>query len=100
MFLIKCPWCGDRDMVEFTYGGDATKKHPEDMAAASLDEWNAYVYERDNPCGPHWEYWHHVNGCRQWLMVHRDTLTHEILETATPTEKDVKKPWAGKGEQA
>jgi sarcosine oxidase subunit delta len=24
------------------------------------------------------ETWHHVNGCRMWLVVERDTMTHEI----------------------
>ena len=28
MMLIPCPWCGPRNQVEFTYGGDATVKRP------------------------------------------------------------------------
>ena len=65
MLLIKCPWCGERDMVEFTHGGDATKVYPKDDATPR--EWHKFVYLRDNPCGEHDEYWHHVAGCRQWL---------------------------------
>ncbi|MGH6943144.1 MAG: sarcosine oxidase subunit delta, partial [Geminicoccaceae bacterium] len=42
--------------------------------------WQAYVYERVNPRGPHREYWQHVLGCRQWLVVTRDTARHEITE--------------------
>ena len=90
MFIIKCPWCGERDMVEFTYAGDATKTHPENLSEAELDAWNDYVYARKNPRGPHWEYWHHSNGCRQYVAVKRDTVTHEILETATPAELALK----------
>ncbi len=50
--------------------------------------WQAYVYERANPRGPHQEYWHHVAGCRQWLVVSRDTLSHEVQASALaePTE--------------
>ena len=24
------------------------------------------------------ETWHHTNGCRMWLVIERDTMTHEI----------------------
>ena len=40
------------------------------------------VYLRDNPAGPHFELWYHGSGCRSWLRVHRNTLTHEILGVA------------------
>lgn len=80
MLRIPCPWCGQRNMVEFTYGGDASRPHP--GPAAGPAEYFEHVYLRANPCGPHLEYWHHVNGCRQWLRVKRDTLTHEVLAAA------------------
>lgn len=79
MFVIKCPYCGERDVIEFAYGGDATKAYPSD--GASEQEWHAYVYERGNPRGWHEEWWHHVHGCRQWAKVRRNTLTHEIDDT-------------------
>ena len=82
MLLIPCPWCGPRAQVEFTYGGDATVKRPAPDAA--VDAWAAFVYQRDNPAGPHDELWFHGAGCRQWLRVRRDTRTHEILESAPP----------------
>ena len=82
MLRIRCPWCGDRDMVEFTYGGDAINKRPADSPDTEEAQWFDYVYGRDDPRGPHLEYWHHVNGCRQWIKVKRDTITHEILATA------------------
>jgi len=28
MIRIKCPYCGERDHSEFTYGGDASIKYP------------------------------------------------------------------------
>ena len=82
MLLINCPWCGARDMVEFTHGGDATKVYPKDPDAVTAEEWHEFVYLRDNPCGVHDEYWHHIAGCRQWLKLRRDTTSHDILATA------------------
>jgi methylglutamate dehydrogenase subunit B len=77
MLRICCPVCGLRDETEFAYGGDATLVRPahDDTDAA---KWLDYVFLRDNPRGPHREYWQHVHGCRQVLMVERNTLTHEI----------------------
>jgi len=37
-----------------------------------------YGYLRDNPAGPHRELWYHEQGDRSWLVVTRDTRTHEI----------------------
>jgi sarcosine oxidase subunit delta len=84
MLRINCPWCGVRNEDEFSYGGDATVARPADDA--SQDEWYEYVYTRNNPAGRHSEYWHHVNGCRAWIKVERDTVTHEIfsIEPASP----------------
>ena len=79
MFLIHCPYCGDCDVTDFSYGGDATLQRP--AADARFDDWYDYVYLRSNPKGVHDEYWHHVAGCRQWLKVRRDTVTHAILAT-------------------
>jgi sarcosine oxidase subunit delta len=36
------------------------------------------VYLRDNPAGPCRELWFHAAGCHSWLVVERDTRTHEI----------------------
>ena len=57
MLLITCPWCGPRAHIEFTYGGDATVDRPADPDAVSADEWLDHVYLRDNPRGPHNEWW-------------------------------------------
>ncbi|MBX6323504.1 MAG: sarcosine oxidase subunit delta, partial [Rhodospirillaceae bacterium] len=76
MLRIDCPFCGPRDHAEFAYGGDATRERP--PLDADIETWYAYVFLRENPRGPTREFWHHVHGCRQWLVVERDTLTHEI----------------------
>lgn len=79
--IITCPYCGPRDLAEFTYQGDANRSRPD---PASTDEvaWHAWVYERPNPAGWHREFWQHSGGCRAHLLVHRNTLTHEIGEIA------------------
>lgn len=81
MMQIRCPWCGDRAQIEFSYGGDGSVQRPRDPEAVSSEEWFAYVYLRRNEKGPHLELWQHIAGCRRWLLVRRDTLTHEIEET-------------------
>ncbi|MEO7966973.1 MAG: sarcosine oxidase subunit delta, partial [Gemmatimonadaceae bacterium] len=43
-------------------------------------EWARVLFYRSNPAGQYAERWIHVNGCRQWLHVVRDTLTHEISQ--------------------
>jgi heterotetrameric sarcosine oxidase delta subunit len=82
MLRIACPYCGERDHVEFVYGGDATEPFP-DLSIADIHPWVEYVFLRDNPVGAHSEYWQHQSGCRQWLRVVRDTVTHRI-HSVTP----------------
>ena len=74
---INCPHCGNRDSGEFHYFGDASRERPA-LTDTDVERWYAYVFERDNPKGPHQEFWMHLHGCRQWLVVERDTFTHEI----------------------
>ena len=87
--LIPCPICGLRDHGEFTYGGDATVRRPA-ISNGEAADWNAYVYDRANPRGPHSEYWHHVHGCRHFMIVERDTQTHAVGEARLIG------PWAGR----
>lgn len=84
--LIKCPWCGDRPLQDFSYQGDATVVRPRDPMAVSDAEWHDFVYLRDNPRGWHDEIWHHIQGCRKHFKVRRHTVTHQIADTAPMTE--------------
>jgi heterotetrameric sarcosine oxidase delta subunit len=43
-----------------------------------MDAWMDYVYLRDNPRGNYTEYVHHSGGCRAWLVVTRNTDTHQV----------------------
>ena len=88
---IKCPYCGIRPIEEFAMQGDAGKMRPASGDPAEMDatltaEWHDYVYLRDNPKGRIEEYWHHAGGCRSWLVVTRDTVTHEVTSVVTASE--------------
>jgi len=78
MLLIPCPWCGKRDEIEFSYGGQAGVLYPEDPAALSDEAWAEWLFVRANPKGPFAERWVHTQGCRRWFQLVRDTATHEI----------------------
>ena len=84
--LIKCPYCGERPSEEFTCLGDAKPKRPETNDPDSMGDWYAYVYLRDNIKGRTHESWHHSGGCRAWLVVDRDTQTHEVFGVTTATD--------------
>ena len=77
--LIDCPHCGRRPREEFTIRGAALQR-PAPNAPAP--DWRTYVYLRDNPKGLHREHWRHHAGCRRWLIVTRDALTHEVHAVA------------------
>ena len=85
MLRINCPFCGTRDHDEFSYEGDATVAFPS-LDNTDQDAWYKAVFERANPRGAHSEHWYHVQGCKMYLVVNRDTVTHEItsVEPAHP----------------
>lgn len=77
--MINHPLLGLRDAAEFVYLGDASLINRPDRdtpdAAAAFYE---YLHLRDNPAGTHRELWYHEQGDRSWLVVTRNTLTHDI----------------------
>jgi len=88
MIRIQCPFCGERDHSEFTYGGDGSIVYP--ALNAPIKDWLAAVFHRKNIRGLQLESWHHINGCRMWLLVERDTVTHKI-ESVRAAHKDFQK---------
>jgi methylglutamate dehydrogenase subunit B len=85
--LIPCPHCGVRPVEEFTFNGDASLRRPEGDDPVA---WHDYIYLRDNPKGVFDEYAHHAGGCRAWLVVRRNTLTHEVI-SAVPARDHAKR---------
>ncbi len=77
--IINHPILGPRDASEFTYLGDVSLlDRPDWQSAKAPQEFHDYMYLRDNLAGDHRELWYHELGDRSWVVVTRNTLTHEI----------------------
>lgn len=74
---LTCPLCGPRDRREFTYYGSEDYLHRPAPDAAP-QAWNDYLHLRDNPAGITKDLWYHDMGCSSWLLVTRNTVTHQI----------------------
>ena len=74
---LKCPLCGDRDRREFYYYG-AEEYLDRPAEAAAPEAWDNYLHLRDNVAGVVRDLWYHEAGCAQWLVVTRNTVTHDI----------------------
>ncbi len=89
--IINHPLLGPRDSAEFVYLGDANlmnrpqwqgKDASQKNIDEALDRFHDYLYLRDNPAGVHRELWYHEQGDRSWLVVTRNTISHEILDVS------------------
>ena len=78
---LTCPVCGARDRREFYYRGAALERPAE---SASGGEWDAYLHLRANPAGVLEEFWSHDAGCGAWVIVRRDTASHEVYAQRLP----------------
>ena len=78
MLILECPYCGvTAEETEFHGGGEA---HIKRFGPGSSDEdFEGYLFHRENPKGVHFERWRHVNGCGKWFHVARDTATLEVF---------------------
>lgn len=92
MLLIPCPYCGERDETEFSYGGEAHIVRPKAPETLSDEEWADYVFMRPNSKGVLLERWVHSHGCRRWFNVARDTLTYKIHAVYKMGEKRPRVP--------
>ena len=79
--IINHPLLGPRDASEFTCLGDASLIHrPDWQSENAAKEFYEYLYFRDNLAGNILELWFHEHCDRSWLLVTRNTLTHEITK--------------------
>ena len=90
-FLLTCPNCGIREVTDFGFGGELSKRP---AARPSPRELNAYVYFRRNVAGVQREWWHHRSGCRAWVLAERDTRTNRVHWTALPADAPASDPVA------
>lgn len=81
MFIINCPYCGERDQTEFSCHGEAHIARPSETENLTDEQWGDYVFFRQNPKGMHYERWVHTHGCRRWFNALRNTVTDEIFST-------------------
>lgn len=80
MLILHCPCCGiDADETELHPGGEAHIKRY--GPGATDEEFEGYLFGRENPKGVHLERWRHANGCGKWFHAARDTMTLEVFGT-------------------
>ncbi len=80
MLILDCPYCGIAcDETELSPGGEAhlTRFGP----GSSDDEFEGYLFMRENPRSVHFERWRHSYGCGKWFHAVRDTVTMEVFGT-------------------
>ncbi|MDG0981617.1 MAG: sarcosine oxidase subunit delta [Tateyamaria sp.] len=80
MLILTCPYCGQKsEETEFHGGGEA---HLKRFGPGSSDEdFQEYLFIRENPKGVHFERWRHIYGCGKWFHAARCTTTLEIFGT-------------------
>lgn len=80
MLILHCPYCGvDADESDLAPGGEA---HLERFGPGSSDtDFKAYLFDRENPRGVHFERWCHAMGCGKWFHAARATDTLEVYGT-------------------
>ena len=92
--IINHPLLGPRDISEFVYLGDASLlKRPTWDSNKSEEKFYEYLYLRNNVAGIHKALWFHQYGDRSWLVVTRNTISHEItkVELAADISKKLAK---------
>ena len=80
MLILECPYCGIMaDETELAPGGEAHLKRvgPE----GSDEDFESYLFDRENPKGVHFERWRHAAGCGKWFLAARSTTTLEVFGT-------------------
>ena len=88
MLRFTCPNCGaECEETELAPGGEA---HLERFGPGSDDAaFTAYLFERKNPRGVHFERWRHAYGCGKWFHAARCTQTLEVFGSYTGQTSDV-----------
>ncbi len=80
MLKLVCPYCGiEADETELVSGGEA---HVKREGPDSTDEdFEDYLFLRNNPKGIIFERWRHAMGCGKWFHAARCTVTQEEFGT-------------------
>lgn len=99
MLTLQCPYCGvDADETELHAGGQAHLKR--EGPGSSDDDFEEYLFMRENPKGVHFERWRHAYGCGKWFLAARGTATLEVFGTypaqSTQPPQSIRETIAGK----
>ena len=86
---LPCPLCGTRDRREFYYMGTEDCRD-RGTDAAAIEDLDNQLCLRDNPAGLTRDLWYHEQGCGAWLVVTRNTITHEVLSAELVTARQKK----------
>ena len=80
MLTLHCPYCDTQtDETELAPGGQAHLKRF--GPGSGDDDFEGYLFLRDNPKGVHFERWRHSYGCGKWFLAARCTNTLEVFGT-------------------
>lgn len=80
MLTLQCPYCGvQADETELHAGGEAHLKR--ETVGSTDNDFEDYLFMRENPKGVHFERWRHVAGCGKWFHAARCTMTLEVFGT-------------------
>ena len=82
MLLIHCPYCDETlPEAEFVYAGQSHVTRAERPSDESDEDWETFLFIRQNIKGPHYERWRHVHGCGRFFNAVRNTVTDKFLTT-------------------
>ena len=82
MLLIHCPYCDETlPEAEFVYAGQSHISRAERPSDESDEDWETFLFIRQNIKGPHYERWRHVHGCGRFFNAVRNTVTDKFLTT-------------------
>src|SRR5438105_14119119 len=82
--LIPRPWCGDREEVEFRYGGPVPAGYPPDPQTVDDRARARYLYYRPHPKGALEERWVPTAASPRPFRSTRDTATHQNPPASAP----------------
>jgi sarcosine oxidase subunit delta len=81
MLLLTCPNCGERNVAEFRYAGEAKQRPANPTDPANDTAWANYLHFKNNSLGVQTEWWYHRAGCGGWFLAQRHTKTQQIIKT-------------------
>lgn len=82
MLLIRCPYCEEeRPELEFRNMGEAHVARSSDLANQSDEDFEKFLYIRENPKGVNYERWRHIHGCGRFFNAARNTVSDKFIVT-------------------